>query len=71
MKITTSDDLGKKICEVLGIEAQLVGGLTLHLQPNSSMRLDIEAYAPERLVEAIDWDKFVKGATIDIYTKKP
>ena len=71
MKITTSDALGKKICEVLGIDAFLVGGLTLRIWPNSPIQLDIEARAPEQLVEAIDWDKFVKGATIDIYTKKP
>jgi len=62
--IMLADDLGKKLCEALGIEVDQVLRLTIELEPTQPIRVSVEMVGDASLMD-IDWQTYLQDAEID------
>ena len=66
----TSNDLGTKICQALGLDANKVTTVSLLFEPNQPIQIEVGMHDRGDNLEKVDWSELLLGADITINIRK-
>jgi hypothetical protein len=63
--VIRSDEVGRALCGLLGIDPCHVGGITVNLEPSGPVRLIVTVFGREDLLD-FDWKAALEGAEVTV-----